>query len=111
MIGEAERWWRSTKAILEGLDIERNPITWEKFKGVFYDNYFPEVVWEGTEREFADLVQGSMTVDQYAAKFIELSCFGPHLILIEAKKASRFQKGLNERLRHHLIVSGVDNYA
>ena len=52
-----------------------------------------------------------MIVEQYAAKFIELSHFGPHLILTEAKKASRFQKGLNERLRHHLIASGVDNYA
>ena len=111
LIGEAERWWRSTKAILEGMDTERNPITWEKFKGVFYDNYFPEVVRERKEREFADLVQGSMTVEQYAAKFIELSRFGPHLILTEAKKASRFQKGLNERLRHHLIAAGVDSYA
>ena len=27
------------------------------------------------------------------------------------KKASIFQNGLNERLRHHLISSGVDNYA
>ena len=109
LIGEAECWWRSTKAILEGMDIERNPITWEKFKGVFYDNYFPEVVRERKEREVADLVQGSMTVEQYVAKFIELSHFGPHLILTEAKKASRFQKGLDERLRHHLIASGVDN--
>ena len=56
------------------------------------------------------MVQGSMTVEQYAAKFIELSRFGPHLILTEVKKTSRFQKGLNERLRHHLIASGVDNY-
>ena len=69
------------------------------------------MVRERKEREFADLVQGSMTVEQYAAKFIELSRFGPHLILTEAKKASRFQKGLDERLRHYLIASGVDNYA
>ena len=27
LIGEAECWWRSTKAILEGMDTERNPIT------------------------------------------------------------------------------------
>ena len=92
LVREAERWWRSTKAILEGMDTERNSITWEKFKGVFYDNYFPEVVWERKEREFADLVQGSMTVEQYAAKFIELSRLGPHLILTEVKEASRFQK-------------------
>ena len=92
------------------MDIERNPITREKFKGVFYDNYFHEVVREQKEREFADLVQGSLTVEQYAAKFIELSRFGPHLILTEAKKTSIFQKGLDKRLRHHLIASGVDNY-
>ena len=110
LIGEAERWWRSTKAILEGMDTERNPITWEKFKGVFYDNYFPVVVRERKEKEVADLVQGSMTVEQYAAKFIGLSRFGPHLILTEAKKASKFQKGLNERLRYHLIALGVNNY-
>ena len=73
LIGEAECWWRSTKAILEEMDIERNPITWEKFKGVFYDNYFLEVVQEQKEREFADLVQGSITIEQYVAKFIELS--------------------------------------
>ena len=95
---------------MEGTDIERNPITWEKFKGVFYDNYFLKVVREQKEREFANLVQGSMTVEQYATKFIELPRFGPHLILTEAKKSSRFQKGLNERFRHHLIASGVDNY-
>ena len=69
------------------------------------------MVRELKEREFADLVQRSMTVEQYAAKFIELSHFGPYLILTEAKKASRFQKGLNERLRHHLIASGANNYA
>ena len=46
LIGEVESWWRSTKAILDGMDTERNPITWEKFKGVFYDNYFPKVVQE-----------------------------------------------------------------
>ena len=27
------------------------------------------------------------------------------------KKESRFQKGLNERLRHYLIAAGVDSYA
>ena len=63
LIGEAERLRRSTKAILDRMDTERNPITWEKFKGVFYDNYFPMVIREWKEKEFTDLVQGSMTVE------------------------------------------------
>ena len=57
------------------MDTERNPITWEKFKGVFYDNYIPKVVRERKEKDFVDLVQGSMIVEQYTAKFIELSRF------------------------------------
>ena len=48
---------------MEGMDTKRNLIIWEKFKGVFYDNYFPEVVRERKEKEFADLVQGRMTVE------------------------------------------------
>ncbi|XP_050242213.1 uncharacterized protein LOC126691196 [Quercus robur] len=117
---EVENWFLQMEKLLEaldctdsqkGTDTKRNPITWKKFKGVFYDNYFLEVVREQKEKEFADLVQGNMTVEQYAAKFNDLSHFGPHLILTEAKKASRFQMGLNERLRHHLIVSRVDNFA
>ena len=63
LIGEVKRWWRSTKAMLEGMDTERNPITWEKFKGVYYDNYFPKVIREQKEREFVNLMQGSMTVE------------------------------------------------
>ena len=35
-----------------------------------------------------------MIVEQYAAKFIELSHFGPHLILIKAKKSKHISKGV-----------------
>ena len=31
LIGEAKRWWRSTKAILDGMDTERNPINLKGF--------------------------------------------------------------------------------
>ena len=33
LIGEAEHWWRSTKAILEGMDTERNPSLGRNLKG------------------------------------------------------------------------------
>ena len=48
LIGEVERWWRSTKAILEGMDTERNPITWEKFKG--FSMITTSLRWFGIEK-------------------------------------------------------------
>ena len=40
-------------------------ITWEKFKEVFNGTYFPDVVRDHKAREFSDLVQGAMTVEDF----------------------------------------------
>ena len=51
-----------------------------------------------------------MTVEEYAAKFVELSCFAPYLIPDESKKMKKFQEGLNGRIRPLIIASGVDTF-
>jgi hypothetical protein len=56
-------------------------------------------VQEAKAREFLDLVQGEMSVIEYTAKFLQLSCFGLYLILTEEKKAKKFKRGLNSRIR------------
>ena len=88
----------------------KTSITWEKFKEVFNETYFPDLVRDQKVREFSDLVQGTMTVEEYAAKFVELSHFAPYLILDEPKKVSKFQKGLNDRSRPHIIAFGVGTF-
>ena len=50
-----------------------------------------------------------MTVEEYATKFVELSWFAPYLIH-EPKKVSKFQKGLNDRIRPHIIASRVGSF-
>ena len=62
-------------------------------------------------REFSDLVQGSMTVEEYTAKFIDLSRFAPHLIPDEHKKVTKFQKGLNDKIRPHILAAGVNTFS
>ena len=69
---------------------EDTPITWEKFKEVFDEAYFPNVVKDQKEGEFSILVQGTMLVEGYAAKFVEHSHFTPYLIPNEPKKVSKF---------------------
>ncbi|XP_030923322.1 uncharacterized protein LOC115950227 [Quercus lobata] len=86
------------------------PITWEKFKEVFNRTYFPDVVRDCKVREFSDLVQGAMTVEEYVAKFVELSRFAPYLIPDESKKVKTFREGLNGKIRPLIIASGVDTF-
>jgi hypothetical protein len=70
-------------------------ISWEVFKHEFNRHLFPQVVQEAKARVFLDLVQGGMSMIEYAAKFLQLSCFGLYLVLIEEKKVKKFERGLN----------------
>ena len=54
--GFAERWWTGTEGLLRIELGENTPITWEKFKEVFNEAYFPDVVRDRKAREFSDLV-------------------------------------------------------
>ena len=92
--GSTNRWWSSTEPLLSTELGEDTPITWEKFKEVFNRTYFPDVVRDRNAREFSDLVQGAMTVEEYVAKFVELSRFAPYLIPDESKKVKSFGRAL-----------------
>jgi hypothetical protein len=48
--------------------------------------------------EFLDLVQGEMSVIEYAVKFLQLSCFRLYLISTKEKKAKKFEQGLNSHI-------------
>ena len=50
---------------------------------------------EAKAREFLDLVQGGMSVIEYAAKFLQLSRFRLYRIPTEEKKVKKFERGLN----------------
>ncbi|XP_017438055.1 uncharacterized protein LOC108344097 [Vigna angularis] len=60
---EACHWWSKMKMILDGSETH---ITWEIFKTKFYTEYFPNSVRFDKEIEFLQLVQGSLTVAEYA---------------------------------------------
>ncbi|XP_041027647.1 uncharacterized protein LOC121267683 [Juglans microcarpa x Juglans regia] len=61
--------------------------------------------------EFANLVQGAMTVHQYAARFIELSRFAAYLISNEEKKAHKFEHGLNEKVYERIVGFQIRNFS
>src|SRR4051812_11414439 len=69
-------------------------MTWQGFRTLFLDKYFPSTEREKKEEEFKSLEQGNMMVDQYLAVFTRLARYFPELVSTEEKKARKFQKGL-----------------
>ena len=76
----------------------------------FYDQYFTECFRDKQAKFLDELVQGSMGVAQYEAKFTELSRFAPHLVSIEALRVKKFHKRLNFKIRQRLTTSQVEDY-
>jgi hypothetical protein len=54
-------------------------------------------------KEFADLKQGGMTVNEYLNSFIQLSRYAPDDINIDEKKQEVFLNGLNDDIQFQLL--------
>ncbi|XP_057972622.1 uncharacterized protein LOC131160757 [Malania oleifera] len=88
LVGEVKRWWRLAK-LVEQQRPGPMAITWSWFKEVFFDRYFPVV---------------TRTIKQYAAKFVELSHFAPHMVSNESLKAQIFERGLRQSIRVQVVA-------
>ena len=85
-------------------------VTWQRFKKKFNDRFFPASVRKQKAREFLNLVQGGMTMEQYARRFIELGRFAPHLIATEEMRAERFQEGLRPDIRRMVVSLRISTF-
>jgi hypothetical protein len=54
-------------------------------------------------KEFADLKQGGMTVNEYLYSFIQLSRYAPNDIDTDEKKQDAFLNGLNDDIQFQLL--------
>ena len=66
--GESQVWWDLIKT---SKNLEAK--TWGEFRELFMGKFFPIFARHAKTREFLELRQGTMTVLQYVAKFIELA--------------------------------------
>ncbi|KAF5465159.1 hypothetical protein F2P56_015188 [Juglans regia] len=96
--GEAANWWEMKRPLLERELGSLAAVSWQQFKKEFDDRYFPVSVRRQKAREFNNLVQGNMTVEQYARKFMELGRFAPHLIATKELRVESFQEGLRHEV-------------
>jgi hypothetical protein len=73
-----------------------------EFRVTFHAHHVPQGVINLKKKEFQNLKQGSMSVNEYVSKFTQLSHYAPNEVNTNEKKQDCFLNGLNDRLAYAL---------
>ncbi|CAA0819335.1 Unknown protein, partial [Striga hermonthica] len=85
--------------------------TWDRFREMIREKYYPTYYRAEMERQFLSLRQGTRSVDEYEREFSRLGAFVPDLVRTEAQRAQRFTDGLFPGVRHNIVGHGTQTYA
>ena len=96
--GKASIWWDQ---LVKLKDIDVGKISWMNFKKYFKKEYLSEHYYDKKMEEFFELKLGSMTMEAYEKKFLELLNYAD-FIKDEKVKIQRFLSGLHESYRHKI---------
>jgi hypothetical protein len=99
LFGTAANWWETYCNTHADVD----SITWNEVKAHFRNHYVPRCTMKLKKKEFADLKQGSMTVNEYLNSFIQLSRYAPDDINTDEKKQDLFLNGVNDDIQFQLL--------
>jgi hypothetical protein len=99
LYGTTANWWETNSNTHANVDT----ITWNEFKARFHTHYVPRGTMKLKRKEFADLKQGGMTVNEYLNSFIQFSSYAPDDINTDEKKHDVFQSGLNDDIQFQLL--------
>jgi hypothetical protein len=89
---------------------EPESINWPEFRAAFRAHHVPQGVIKLKKKEFQDLKQGTMSVNEYVTKFTQLSCYAPHEVDTDEKKQECFLNGLNDGLAYALEARDFENF-
>ncbi|CAA0830172.1 Unknown protein, partial [Striga hermonthica] len=108
LTGDARLWWNAYWGMRPR---EKEACTWDKFKELICEKYYPAYYRAEIERQFLALKQDTRTVDEYEREFTRLGAFFPDLVSTEAKRSRRFIDGILPAVRHNIVGHGVQSYA
>ncbi|CAA0840620.1 Unknown protein, partial [Striga hermonthica] len=72
LTGDARLWWNAYWGMRPG---DKEGCTWDRFKELIREKYYPAYYRAEMERQFMSLQQGTRTVDEYAREFTRLGAF------------------------------------
>ena len=78
-------------------------MSWGEFRELFIGKFFPKIARHTKTREFLELKQGTMTVLEYVAKFIELARFVDDYVATDLDKEGKFEDGLKLSIRGKIV--------
>jgi hypothetical protein len=99
LFGTAANWWETYYSTHAEVD----SITWNEFKARFRDHYVPRGTIKLKKKEFTDLKQDSMAVNEYLNSFIQLSRYAPDNINTDEKKQDMFLNVLKDDIQFQLL--------
>ncbi|XP_073290708.1 uncharacterized protein [Primulina huaijiensis] len=98
-------WWEGAA---HGVDL--TTLTWNQFKEIFYNKYFPTDVRGRLTREFMSLRQGDSTVAEFIRKFDRGCHVVPLIARDAAQKLRHFIDGLRPTLRSDVMLMRPTSY-
>jgi hypothetical protein len=104
--GSAADWW---DAYVEAYE-EPESINWPEFRAAFRAHHVPQGVIKLKKKEFQNLKQGSMSVNEYVTKFTQLSRYALHEVDTDEKKQECFLNGLNDGLAYTLEARDFEKF-
>jgi hypothetical protein len=87
--GKTYMWWDQ---LVKVQHIKEKSVTWREFKKYFEKKYLTKRYYDKKMKEFFELKLGSMTIDEYEKRFLELLKY-VSLIKDETDKIQRYLKG------------------
>jgi hypothetical protein len=84
-------------------------IIWPEFRATFRAHHVPQGVIM-LKKEFQDLKQGSMSLNEYVTKFTQLSRYAPHEVNTDEKQQECFLNGFNDGLAYALEARDIENF-
>jgi hypothetical protein len=99
LFGTATDWWETYRNTQPNIEA----ITSDEFKAHFRSHYVPHGTLKLKKKEFSNLNQGSMMVNEYLNQFIKLSRYATDDVSTDEKKQDTFLKGLNDEIQFQLL--------
>ncbi|XP_042463814.1 uncharacterized protein LOC122046902 isoform X2 [Zingiber officinale] len=102
---DARVWWEGAR-----LTVDLSTLTWADFKEVFYGKYFTADNRTRLAREFLELRQGDLTVEEYVRRFERGRYFVPMIASQPVEELKHFTEGLRAAIRHDVRLSRVTTF-
>jgi hypothetical protein len=105
LFGTTTLWWETYCNSHQNV----GAITWNEFKDRFRTHYVPHGTLK-LKKEFSELQQDGMIVNEYLNKFTQMSRYAPDDVNMDEKKYVAFLNGFNNKIQFQLLNTDNEDF-